>query len=240
MWYQTVFMFLIAMLSIPFVGHAARSVSPDAPISVRLDPSQPTAVAMPEPVTSVSGGVSVERFSLECDGPYLFLTALDPTVSGRLFVVGQSGKLYMLLFKVATPADDVVQVAVTPTAHAARQPLSVASVLRALRTGVPLPGQQEADLPAPTLPDARLTLTGSTAISVGNLLGVLVTLRNTHAAPLVLDVRLGLPAEHADETVTLAGWVWPPRLTVKAVATDAETLAPGEVAHVTVVLEKRP
>jgi hypothetical protein len=219
---------------------AARSVSPDAPIAIRLDPAQPTAVALPEPVSSVSGGVSQDRFSLDYDGPYLFLTALDPAVTGRLFVVGQSGKLYTLTFKVLAPADDVVHVAATPQQSIPRQGLSVSSVLRALRTGTVLHGQQEVDLPPPTLPDARLTLTASTTMSINNFLGVVVTLRNTSTTPLALDVRMGMPSDHpADDTVTLTGWVWPPRLTVKAIAADGETIAPGESVHLYIVLEKR-
>ena len=67
--------------------------------------------------------------------------SLDPTVTGRLFVVGQSGTLYTVLFKVANPADDVVHLTTAPTTPVATpQPFAVASVLRALRTQTVLPG----------------------------------------------------------------------------------------------------
>src|SRR3989442_454599 len=109
---------------------AARSLAAAQPVPVKLDPSQPPAVALPEPVASVSVGVAPERFSLDYDGPYLFLLPLDPTVTGRLFVVGQSGTLYTILFKVATPADDVVHLTTAPASPAAKaSPLSVASFL---------------------------------------------------------------------------------------------------------------
>ena len=50
----------------------------DRPIAVKLETSQPTAIALPEPVASVSVGLAPERISLDYDGPYLFLLPLDP------------------------------------------------------------------------------------------------------------------------------------------------------------------
>src|SRR5437660_6259553 len=144
---------------------AARSLAADQPVTVKLEPSQPTAVALPESVASVSVGVAPERFSLDYDGPYLFLLPLDPTVTGRLFVVGQSGKLYAITFKVATPADDVVHLTPAPAIPTGKaQPFSVASLLRALRTNTALPGQQGIDLAPPALPDTRMTITESQAL----------------------------------------------------------------------------
>ena len=134
---------------------AARSVPADRPIAVKLETSQPTAIALPEPVASVSVGLAPERVSLDYDGPYLFLLPLDPAITGRLFVVGQSGTLYVIVFKIAAPADDVVHVTATPTgaARSAPPPVSLATLLRALRTGTAVPGQQAVDLPPPVLPD---------------------------------------------------------------------------------------
>ena len=81
---------------------AARSVAADRPIAVKLETAQPTAIALPEPVASVSVGLAPERISLDYDGPYLFLLPLDPAITGRLFVVGQSGTLYVVTFKVGS------------------------------------------------------------------------------------------------------------------------------------------
>ena len=119
-----------------------------SPIAVKLETSQPGG-ALPEPVASVSVGLAPERMSLDYDGPYLFLLPLDPAITGRLFVVGQSGTLYVVTFKIAAPADDVVHVTATPAgaARGAPPPVSVATLLRALRTGTAVPGQQAVDLP---------------------------------------------------------------------------------------------
>jgi hypothetical protein len=221
---------------------AARSIPANQPISVKLETSQPTAIALPEPVASVSVGMAPERFSLDYDGPYLFLLPLDPTISGRLFIVGQSGTLYTLLFKVASPADDVVHVtAATAPSHAQAQPFSVASVLRAMRAGTTVPGQQPIDLPPPAFTDARISLTSSSAFAVGGTLGLVLTLKNLQPTPLALDLRIGEPVSGAGEqVVALAGWTCPPRLTIKAVAADGETLASDAETRVYVILEKRP
>src|SRR5713101_9621132 len=162
---------LLLSLALVSAAQAARSVSADRPVAVTLEPTQPTAVALPEPVASVSVGLAPERFSLDYDGPYLFLLPLDPTIAGRLFVVGQSGTLYTLTFKVAAPADDVVHVtaaAAQPHAGGKPQPFSVASLLRALRAGSTVPGQQPVDLPPPALPDTRVQVTGSSAYTIGS------------------------------------------------------------------------
>jgi hypothetical protein len=234
---------LVSLCAVPPVL-AARSVAADRPIAVKLEPSQPTAIALPEPVASVSVGLAPERISLDYDGPYLFLLPLDPAIAGRLFVVGQSGTLYVVTFKVATPADDVVHVTATPagaTRSAPPQPLSVATLLRALRSGTTMPGQQAIDLPPPVLPDTRVRVTGSSALALGTTLGLVLTLRNTQPAPLTLDLRLGAPMEPPNEgVIPLSAWTWPPHLTIRAVAAEAEVLAPASETRVYLLFDRRP
>ena len=80
-----------AVASVPAPAGPGSTVGPaDRPIAVKLETSQPTAIALPEPVASVSVGLAPDRISLDYDGPYLFLLPLDPAITGRLFVVGQS------------------------------------------------------------------------------------------------------------------------------------------------------
>ena len=119
---RTPVMPLLLALSLASPVLAARSLPADRPIAVKLEPSQPTAIALPEPVASVSVGLAPDRVSLDYDGPYLFLLPLDPAITGRLFVVGQSGTLYVVTFKVAAPADDVVHVTATPAGATQRPP----------------------------------------------------------------------------------------------------------------------
>ena len=223
---------------------AARSLSADRPVAVTLEPTQPTAVALPEPVASVSVGLTPERFSLDYDGSYLFLLPLDPTIAGRLFIVGQSGKLYVVTFKVGTPADDIVHVtATTPDAKAGikPQPFTVSSFLRALRTGTALPEQQPADVPPPALGDTRLSLVDAQAVAHGSMIGLTLRLRNTQTTPLTLDVRVGLEQGTAPESVVrLSTWTWPPKMTIRAVAVEDEIVGPDGQTRVYAILERRP
>lgn len=237
---------VILSLAVSSPALAARSVPHDQPVAVRLEHAQPTAVVLPEPVASVSLGVAKERFSLDYDGPYLFLQALEPTVAGRLFVVGQSGTLYTVLFRVGTPVDDVVHLVTPPTpAHAvgaSAQPLGVSTYLRALKTGTALPGQTPADLPPPVRADARLTVTGTQAFAWGSTLGLVVALRNTSIAPLTLNLRVGLDlvADPGEGVAHVSTWGLLPRVTVTAVAADDEVLSPGASTRVYLLGERRP
>jgi hypothetical protein len=224
---------------------AARTVPVDQPVTIRLELQQTTAVVLPEPVASVTVGMAPEQFSLDHDGPYLFLIALDPAVAGRLFVIGASGKLYLITFRVAAPADDIVSLAASqppdrpPSAtHAGR---SLAQMLRALRTRTVLPGEQAVEMPAPTLPDAALTVVQTQAVAWGAMLGVTVTVQNVSPLRQVLDIR-----ERPKDSTGVSGvqyvrtWVVPPRLTVKALAAEDELLEPGTQTRVFFLLEKRP
>jgi hypothetical protein len=229
-------------LGVTTAALAARSLSADHPIAVKLEPSQPTAVAFPEPVASVSVGLATERFSLDYDGPYLFLLPLDPAVTGRIFVVGQSGKLYPLTFQVARPADDVVHV----TATAPQPPIPVVppmtptTLLRALRTGMTLPGHKEADIPPPAITDTRVALLGMTAHTIDGTIALVLSLQNTQPTPLTLDLRVDVPTPSQDGLVALHTWTWPPRLQVRAIAADTEILVPHGQTRVYVLLGRRP
>jgi hypothetical protein len=235
---------LVLSLALVRTTQAARSLPADHPVAVRLETSQPTAVALPEPVASVSVGLAPERFSLDYDGSYLFLLPLDPEIAGRLFVVGQSGKLYVITFKVGTPADDVVHVtATTPDAKAGSkpQPLTVHSFLRALRTGTAFPEHHPADVPPPALGDTRLSLVEAQAVAHGAIIGLTLRLRNTQPTPLTLDVRVGLEQGPApDGVVRLSTWTWPPKMTMRAIAVEDEVVGPAGETRVWAILERRP
>ncbi len=235
---------LVLSLALASPARAARSLSADRPMAVTLEPTQPTAVALPEPVASVSVGLTPERFSLDYDGTYLFLLPLDPTIAGRLFVVGQSGKLYVVTFKVGSPADDVVHVtATTPDAKTGTKPqlFTVSSFLRALRTGTTVPESAPVEVPLPAPGDPRVRLVGSSAFAHGATMGFVMTLHNTQTTPLTLDVRVGLEQGTAPEgVVRLSTWTWPPKMTIRAVAVEDEVVGPDGQTRVYVILERRP
>jgi hypothetical protein len=219
----------------PTVPAAPRVVDEGKPILVTLELDRPTAVALPEPVASITGAFDKDRLSLDYDGPYVFLQALEPTITGRCFVVGQSGKLFQIDFKVGKPADVVVQVAALPPhTQAVGAPITPRLVLRALRTGTVLPGEAPSDVPPPALGSGSLALVSSRQMAVQGLIGMVLTLDNTSAAEVVLDVRLGVP------TASVQAWTFPPRMTVLAIATEQDVIPAHGQTHVYLILERRP
>src|ERR1043166_3194935 len=103
---------LASILLMPSLGFAARTVSADHSITVRLELSQITAIAFPEHVGRIITGLDERKPSFHKEGSYVFLGAKDPSITGHLFVVGESGKLYKVVFSVASPADDQVNVVI--------------------------------------------------------------------------------------------------------------------------------
>jgi hypothetical protein len=63
---------VVLSLSLASPALAARTVSPDQPIAVRLELLQPTALSLSEAVGSVSVELAQERLSLDYDGNHLF------------------------------------------------------------------------------------------------------------------------------------------------------------------------
>src|SRR5262245_18877667 len=191
-------MSVVLLLLLPRLSAAVRTVSTDKPVIVRLEVGQPVSVAFPETLEKVGvplefdgqGKVS-EYQSLSADkyGPFLLLVANDPSVNKRLFVYGKGGTQYMVVCKVATPADDMLYVQ-PPQAVAANVPaFDEASFLRALRLNTPLPGAQQVADGGPLISDSRIAVLASVTRTVGAMMGTTLLLRNTSALPLTLDLR---------------------------------------------------
>ncbi len=228
-------------------GEAARKVAPGEPIIARLEHGSPTAVILPEPIAGMGVVVDPERFSVDYNGPVMFLQPLVPQLRGRLFAVGASGKLYNVTYQVREPADDEIYVLSEQQqpqrqVPATQQTFGMPALMRALRTGVPLPGQAAVDLPAPVLQDVRLHLTGWQAMQVHDLIGLTVAVRNASDQPLGVDIRYGIgPGDGpAPGVARLADWVMPPRYTVKGVTAERDVLGAQESTQIYFVLEKRP
>jgi hypothetical protein len=236
---------VLLLLSLPVYAYAQRTVSADKPIAVSLPVGQPTSVAFPEVIDSVQavhfGEQSARPLSVEMRGPYLYLILNEETYTGRLFVLGKSGKQYMVTFKVGTPGDVVVHVVVPKAASpkVALTPVGIPSILRALWTQRPLPGQQETDMPPPALPDSRLVVVESQAVQMVGYTALVLRVRNTSGEALALDLRTEEGGAALPGTLALSQWVWPPRFSVQAIAAEQELLTPGQDTRLFVVLARR-
>src|SRR5215467_11798154 len=167
---------------LPSVSWGKRMVAADKPARVRLEVNNVTAVVFPEAVGAAAVALAETVLKIKQNGPYLYLMPTDADVKGRLFVIGTSGTQYQILFDVASVGDDEVYLTVAPhaTAPVKAQPLTVSSLLRALVTNRPVPGQQATEPPVPTLPDTRVHLVDAAALALGETIGMILTVQNTH------------------------------------------------------------
>lgn len=235
-----VFLLLLSVTSL--ASAAPRQIPLKSAIQLRLEVGLPTSLKMPELIAGTFYGVTQDQCELNHSGHYLVFLAKVPDLASRLFIVGQSGDLYQVDFRVGTPPDvqvEVLGVQPRPT-EAKAQPFTVSAFLRALRLGKTIPTATEVEIPPPAIPDTRLSLGPVQALGVGGLIGLVVPVTNTQTTALALDLRIGLPAQDGEARILLARWSFPPRLTVRAVMADDDLLSPGDTARVYVVLERRP
>jgi hypothetical protein len=184
------------------------------PIVIRLGHRRMTQVHFPADIQQVVTAFTKPQVSLETAGPRLFLSALDPDVSGELFVTLSTGGTLALVVVPAAPGErDLVVRVVSPAAEAAARVaetagLSPLRLMRAMILDVPLPGVS----PAPgdgrvVYEDGALRLTRLRTWTSPALEGVVLTAENLRplwiALPLDRLAFPGLLAIHA-ETEQLA------------------------------------
>jgi hypothetical protein len=115
------------------------------PIVIRLGPRRMTQVSFASDIHQVVTAFTKQQVSLETAGPRLFLSALDPDVSGELFVTLSTGSTLALVVVPAWPGErDLVVRVVSPAAEAAARVaeavgLTPLRLMRAMILDVPLP-----------------------------------------------------------------------------------------------------
>ena len=184
------------------------------PIVIRLGHRRMTQVHFASDIQQVVTAFTKPQVSLETAGPRLFLNALDPDVSGELFVtLSTGGTLALVVVPAALGERDLVVRVVSPAAEAAARVaettgLTPLRLMRAMILDVPLPGVS----PAPgdgrlVYEDGALRLTLLRTWTSPALEGVVLTAENLRPLWIVLPLdRLAFPgllAVHA-ETEQLA------------------------------------
>jgi hypothetical protein len=179
------------------------------PIVIRLGHRRMTQVHFPADIQQVVTAFTKPQVSLETTGPRLFLSALDPDVSGELFVTLSIGGTLALVVVPAAPAErDLVVRVVSPAADAAARVAETAGLtplrlMRAMILDVPLPGVS----PAPgdgrvVYEDGALRLTRLRTWTSPALEGVVLTAENLRPLWITLPLdRLAFPgllAVHAE------------------------------------------
>jgi hypothetical protein len=179
------------------------------PIVVRLGPRRMTQVHFAADIQQVVTAFTKAQVSLETAGPRLFLSALDPDVSGELFVTLLTGGTLALVVVPAGSGDrDLVVRVVSPATEAAArvaetEGLTPLRLMRAMILDVPLPGVS----PAPgdgriVYEDGALRLTLLRTWTSPALEGVVLAAENLRPLWITLPLeRLAFPgllAVHAE------------------------------------------
>jgi hypothetical protein len=116
------------------------------PIVIRLAHRRMTQVHLPSDIQQVVTAFTKPQVSLETAGPRLFLSALDPDVSGEVFVTLATGGTLALVIVPAGPGErDLVVRVVSPATEAAARVAETAGLtplrlMRAMILDAPLPG----------------------------------------------------------------------------------------------------
>ena len=236
------FMLVLGLLClVPWSAQAKRSVAVDVPLVLRLELHQVTFLALPEPFASVTSGLPKERLSVGEDGTYISFVVMDPAIPpGRLGIVGESGKLYVIRYEVVPNKSDD-EVYITQSAPVKRAPFTVASFVRALRTGAAIPGAQPHAPLLPTSTDARVAVRSVETVTVDGKHGARAIVENTQDEPIQLDVRVGESpqGEQGGQVVLLRQWVWPPRQTLRALAVEQDVIPAHGSTELYLIFEER-
>jgi hypothetical protein len=216
----------LVLVLCPLVAHAARTITADGPLVVKLELQQVTGLILTENVSTIVTGMPKERLDISFDGPNIGLVLYDPTMPPtRVLITGESGRIYLPRVEVA-PArgDDLVYVTHRPTATAV--PVTVASAIRAV-LGIPgAPQGKSADPIIPATTDPRLTLHSAKSLTLGPFVGTAIIVENTQDVPVLLDERVGHPGEPESDAIRLDTWIWPPKYTLEAVGPPQQILPP--------------
>jgi hypothetical protein len=179
------------------------------PIVIRLGYRRMTQVHFPSDIQQVVTAFAKPQVSLETAGPRLFLSALEPEVSGELFVTLSTGRtLALVIVPAARGERDLVVRIVSPVTEAAARMAETAGLtplrlMRAMILDVPLPGVS----PAPgdgrvVYEDGALRLTRLRTWTSPALEGVVLTAENLRPLWITLPLdRLAFPgllAVHAE------------------------------------------
>jgi hypothetical protein len=179
------------------------------PLVIRLGLRRMTQVHFPADIQQVVTAFTKPQVSLETAGPRLFLSALDPDVSGEVFVtLSTGGTLALVVVPAGLGERDLVVRVVSPATEAAARIAEAAGLtplrlMRAMILDVPLPGVS----PAPgdgrvVYEDGALRLTLLRTWTSPALEGVVLAAENLQplwiTLPLDRLVFPGLLAVHAE------------------------------------------
>ena len=223
---KRIVLLLFVVLPVPSVDAARVQVSTGAPVDVLIAVGAPTVVTFPEKVTAIPTSADPEALSLEIEGERLFIQSLREGFGAVLFVVGQSGRLYLLNLVEHEPPDIEVQLVLPqepprfgdPPPAASRRPSRpqrrvgnpMRRLLVAMVKGEALPGVKVLAHDQPLAMSSELEIRTTHLYAAGRYLGFIGKASNLTDGPFVLRLpeyqARGLKAITAeDETIPAGG-----------------------------------
>jgi hypothetical protein len=239
---------MLVLLSWCSLGEAARTVTSEGVMAVKLELGQPTAMVFPEEVSTVTTAMPCGpkpedpcRLMITKDNMYVGFLPHDPTMPpNRQIVVGVSGRVYLVMVEIVASGkrgDDIVYV--THKAPPQGDMLTPASVMRTLRSPKGPGPAQPLTLPLPTPADPRLTLSQPQQYTLGPYQALVLTITNTQETVLHLDERVGLAVAAMPGTARLHEWVWPPNRRLEAVAIAQPMVPPHGTTTLYAIFKER-
>ena len=205
---------------------AARlEMSTGDPMEVRIGVGAPTVVTFPEKITAIPTSADPQALSLEIEGGRLFIQSLREGFGAVLFVVGESGRLYLLKLVEHDIPDVEVQVMLpqAPPRFGDPPPAASASpgrpqrrlgnpmrrLLVAMVKGETLPGVEVLAHDQPLALSEEVGIRTTQLYAAGRYLGFIGVARNLTDGPFVLRLpeyqARGLKAISADDETIPAG-----------------------------------
>ena len=205
---------------------AARlEMSTGDPMEVRIAVGAPTVVTFPEKITAIPTSADPQALSLEIEGGRLFIQSLREGFGAVLFVVGESGRLYLLKLVEHDTPDVEVQVILPQAPPRFGDPPPAASgrpgrpqrrlgnpmrrLLVAMVKGETLPGVEVLAHDQPLALSEEVEIRTTQLYAAGRYLGFIGVARNLTDGPFVLRLpeyqARGLKAISADDETIPAG-----------------------------------
>ena len=205
---------------------AARlEVSTGEPMEVRIAVGAPTVVTFPEKITAIPTSADPEALSLEIQGGRLFIQSLREGFGAVLFVVGESGRLYLLKLVAHETPDVEVQVMLPqapprfgdpppagrgrPGRPQRRPGNPMRRLMVAMMKGETLPGVEVLAHDQELAASADVEIRTTRLYAAGRYLGFIGIARNLTQEPFVLRLpeyqAPGLKALSADDETIPAG-----------------------------------
>ena len=207
------------LLLVPPALAARLEMSTGDPMEVRIGVGAPTVVTFPEKIAAIPTSADPQALSLEIEGGRLFVQSLRDGFGAVLFVVGESGRLYLLKLVEHDTPDVEVQVvlpqAPPPVAQGRpgrshRRPGNpMRRLMVAMMKGESLPGVEVLAHDQELASSDNVEIRTTHLYAAGRYLGFIGVARNLTQAPFVLRLpeyqAPGLKALSADDETIPAG-----------------------------------